>query len=89
MEMLEREAFTAMDLSRELGIAEKEVYTHLPHIAKSVAAQGKQFVIEPSRCLKCGYVFENRKRFTRPGRCPRCRETYLQKPLYRIRGLKK
>jgi hypothetical protein len=87
MVLLETGAYTAIELSQELGIAEKEVYAHLPHIAKSVAAQGKQLVIAPSRCLKCGYVFDTRKRFTRPGRCPECRETYIQKPSYGIRSL--
>jgi predicted Zn-ribbon and HTH transcriptional regulator len=76
---------TAIDLSQDVGIGEKEVYEHLPHIARSVASQGKELVIEPARCLKCGYVFEGRKRFTRPGRCPRCRETHIQKPAFRVR----
>ncbi|MBU0733933.1 MAG: transcriptional regulator [Proteobacteria bacterium] len=82
--LMERE-MTAIDLSQDVGIGEKEVYEHLPHIARSVASQGKELVIEPVRCLKCGYVFEGRKRFTRPGRCPRCRETHIQKPAFRVR----
>jgi len=75
---------TAMDLSREVGIREKEVHEHLPHIARSVAPQGKSLVVTSPRCLKCGFVFERRKRFTRPGRCPKCRETYIQGPSYAI-----
>jgi len=76
----------AIELSQDLGIREKEVYEHLPHIALSVASQGKMLVIEPSRCLKCGYIFEGRKRFTRPGRCPQCRETHIQRPTFRVQG---
>lgn len=76
---------TAIDLSQEVGIREKEVYEHLPHIARSVASQGNQLVIEAPRCLKCGYVFEERRRFTRPGRCPKCRETHINHPTYSIR----
>jgi predicted Zn-ribbon and HTH transcriptional regulator len=82
--LLSKTEMTALDLSKNLGIREKEVYEHLPHIARTVTAQGKRLVIRPSRCLKCGYVFENRKRFTRPGRCPRCKDTHLQKPEYII-----
>ena len=85
IEILSEGKFSAIDLSQDVGIGEKEVYEHLPHIARSVVSQGKEFVIEPSRCLKCGYVFEDRKRFTRPGRCPKCRETYIQRPMFRIR----
>ena len=85
IEILSEEEMTAINLSQDVGIGEKEVYEHLPHIARSVGSQGRKLVIEPARCLKCGYVFEGRKRFTRPGRCPQCRETYIQRPGYRIR----
>ena len=74
----------ARDLSRAVRIKEKEVYEHLTHIARSVASMGGKLDIRPSECLKCGYVFQNRRRFTRPGRCPRCRESHLTSPSYRI-----
>ena len=83
--LLSEGEMTAIELSQELRIREKEVYEHLPHIARSLAAQGKRLVIRPSRCLKCAYVFEDRERFTRPGRCPRCRATHLMVPAYEIR----
>ncbi|WP_051184727.1 transcriptional regulator [Desulfatiglans anilini] len=73
---------TAIEISQELHIAEKEVYAHLPHVARSVGRLGKRLVIRAFRCLKCGYVFKDRQRFTRPGRCPRCKGTHLERPLY-------
>jgi hypothetical protein len=83
-ELLEGQSMSAIDLSQNLRIAEKEVYAHLPHVARSVAARGRKLVIRPARCISCGYVFENRKRFTRPGRCPRCKNTHLERPFYEI-----
>jgi predicted Zn-ribbon and HTH transcriptional regulator len=83
--LLSEEEMGARDISQSLGIREKEVYAHLPHISRSVAARGKRLVILPARCLGCGFVFEDRRRFTRPGRCPRCKGTHLQIPMYRIR----
>jgi len=74
----------ARELSQTMGIREKEVYEHLPHIARSVAAQKKKLIIKPVQCLVCGYVFKDRKRFTRPGRCPRCKKSHLEEPKYRI-----
>ena len=85
IESLNEGELTAIDLSQEVGISEKEVYEHLPHIARSVAVWGKVLTVTPARCLKCGFVFEGRKRFTRPGRCPKCRETHIQSPSYTIR----
>ncbi|MBW1806014.1 MAG: transcriptional regulator [Deltaproteobacteria bacterium] len=82
---LTEEAMSAIDLSQELGVREKEVYEHLPHIARSVANLGKKLVTLPSRCLGCGYTFKDRKRLTRPGRCPKCRSTRLRRPMFEIR----
>jgi len=82
--LLSDEEMSARDLSQSLGIKEKEVYEHLAHIALSVAARGKKLIVRPPRCLLCGYVFENRKRLTPPGRCPCCKRTHLLKPLFRV-----
>ena len=82
---LGRSPMNAIEISQDVGIMEKEVYGHLNHIDRSMAAQGKRLVIHPSRCLKCGFIFEKRERFTRPGRCPQCRATRIKRPEYEIR----
>lgn len=84
IELLDNEEMSARDLSRILSIREKEVYTHLSHIARSVTAQKKKLMIIPAECLECGFVFEKRKRFTRPSRCPHCKSEHIQNPVYRI-----
>lgn len=84
MYLLAEKQMNARELSQILGVQEKEVYKHLPHVEYSVTGQGKKLLVQPFQCLSCGYVFENRKRFTPPGRCPRCKRTYLEKPTYRI-----
>jgi predicted Zn-ribbon and HTH transcriptional regulator len=75
---------TARELSQTLGIREKEVYDHLYHIARSVTAQNRRLKVLPSGCFACGYVFDNRKRFTKPGRCPRCKSERIREPGYRV-----
>ena len=75
---------TARDLSQAVRIPEKEVVLHLSHISKTVAAQGNRLVIQPFRCQSCGYTFKERKRFSRPGRCPRCKDTHVESPVFRI-----
>jgi len=84
IELLDKKEMSARELSRTMGIREKEVYAHLSHIARSVTAQRKKLIIIPAECLGCGYVFENRKRYTRPSRCPHCKSEYIQNPVYRI-----
>lgn len=85
IELLSERDMSAREVSQTVRIREREVYEHLPHIARSLAAQRKKLIILPFQCLACGYVFEERKRFTRPGRCPRCKKAHLERPMYRIR----
>jgi transcriptional regulator len=83
--LLEAGDTTALDISGAVRIREREVYDHLAHIDRSLKARGRRVEIVPSECLGCGYVFSDRRRFTRPGRCPRCRGIRIAYPVYRIR----
>lgn len=85
IELLSEREMSARELSQSIRIREKEVYEHLPHVARSLSAQKKKLVILPFRCMACGYVFEERRRFTRPSRCPHCKQARLEWPMYRIR----
>lgn len=84
MALLREQELDARDLAQALGLTEKEVYEHLAHVERSVAAAGRKFIVIPSHCLLCGYVFEKRRRLARPGRCPQCRRSKLQSPSFRI-----
>jgi predicted Zn-ribbon and HTH transcriptional regulator len=84
MILLCEEEMSAREISRATGIREKEVYEHLSHIARSAAGQGKKLIVGPFSCLGCGYVFQDRKRFNRPSRCPQCKGSHMEEPMYRI-----
>jgi predicted Zn-ribbon and HTH transcriptional regulator len=85
VDLLSRHEMDARELSQELGIREREVYTHLAHVARSVKAEKKKLIVYPSQCLLCGYVFDERKRFTRPGRCPQCKKSHLTRPMFQVK----
>ena len=76
---------TAKDISREVGIKEKEVGAHLAHIARSLHGSGR-FVMEPSMCLNCGFIFKKRERMRTPGRCPKCRSEEISETRYGVKG---
>ena len=84
IEALRESEMDARELSRAVGVREKEIYEHLHHVAKTLAGRGEKLAMTPPECLACGYTFRDRSRFTRPGRCPRCRGTRLAAPRYRI-----
>jgi predicted Zn-ribbon and HTH transcriptional regulator len=84
MALLREQELDARDLAQALGLTEKEVYEHLAHVERSVESAGGRFILTPSECLLCGYVFEDRRRLTRPGRCPKCRRSKIMNPSFRI-----
>ena len=76
---------SARDLAHRIGIPEREVEDHLAHIGKSVARdRNGRFVLEPSICQDCEFVFRGRTRLTRPSRCPKCRSEAISPPRFGI-----
>jgi predicted Zn-ribbon and HTH transcriptional regulator len=82
--VLREELVTARELSQRVGISEKDVTEHLQHLARSVRGRGEQMVVSPAGCLGCGFAFSGRDRFTKPGRCPRCRGTHISPPRFAL-----
>jgi predicted Zn-ribbon and HTH transcriptional regulator len=75
---------TAKDLSRRVGIPEREVAGHLDHLARSLRARGERLVLERPECLDCSFAFPGRERTTRPSGCPRCRSRRISLPSFRV-----
>ena len=82
--MLQEGEYTARDISKALGIREKEVYEHLPHVERSLGNRAG-VIAKPAECLDCGFVFKKRTRFTCPGKCPICRSEAISPPVYGIK----
>lgn len=73
---------TIREISQKLGISEKEVIAHLPHVKHSAKRKGYDFVIEPSNCLTCGFTFGHREKCRKPSRCPHCKGEKLTAPMF-------
>ncbi|NWF73073.1 MAG: transcriptional regulator [Nitrospirae bacterium] len=76
---------SSYQLAQMLGIRERQVEEHLTHVVKTIARdKSRRFVLEPSRCQDCDFVFRDRRRLTRPSRCPHCRSEDIMAPRYGI-----
>ena len=84
MGLLESQTLGLREISQALGIMEKEIPHHLSAIEKSLKPKGKRLYSEPCLCLDCGFEFKNRRKFTKPGRCPQCRDGRIAPALYWI-----
>ena len=78
--------WTLKDLSIEVHLPVKEVLQHLNHVRKSVRPPHR-FVVDPAGCLNCGFVFKDRWRLNAPSKCPKCRSSHIQDPIYHIEKL--
>lgn len=78
------EARTARELSAALSMQEREVLQHLEHLERTLLHSAQRLSVEPARCLACGFAFTGRARFSKPGRCPRCKATRITYPRFRI-----
>lgn len=85
IDLLRERTHSAMEISAEVHIPEKEVYAHLEHIRQSIHAAGAVLQVTPAECRKCGFVFTKRDRLTPPSRCPVCRHEAIFEPLFTIR----
>lgn len=87
LEVLATGMLTARDISKAVGVKEKDVLAHLPHVARSVQHSGEvEFVVEPSECLSCGFVFRKRDRLKTPGKCPVCRSEEITETRFGVVG---
>jgi predicted Zn-ribbon and HTH transcriptional regulator len=72
-------------LSRALGISQRQVEARLTHVRQSIEAHGERLVVEPAQCRDCGFTCAERRRTTKPSRCPRCKSEHLAPPFFEIR----
>ncbi|HEX2055435.1 MAG TPA: hypothetical protein VHF07_03005 [Nitrospiraceae bacterium] len=85
MQLIVGTRLSAFQLAQMLGIPERQIEEHLPHIVKTLSRDTtRRFLIEPSLCQSCGFHFTERTRMTRPSRCPRCRSESITAPRFGI-----
>ncbi len=84
VDLLTEEELTSMEISQALGISEKDVVFHLEHIRRTLGSRGRKLQVKPFSCLSCGYLFKERTRLSRPGRCPRCKKSHIRMALFSV-----
>ena len=82
MDLLKVKPTDAQALSRAIGVSQRAIESHLPHVAKTV---GKSFEITASDCRDCDFKFKDRDRMTKPSKCPKCNGEDICPPQFFIR----
>lgn len=85
IDLLTGARLSSFQLAQMLGIPERQVEDHLPHVVKTIARdKTKKFILDPARCQDCDFVFRDRTKLTRPSRCPQCRSEDIASPRYGV-----
>ena len=76
---------TAQEISERLQLESRSVVNEdLAHIARSVRIEGKQLLVKPASCAKCGYTFTSRSSAKKPSKCPKCKSEWIIEPRFII-----
>jgi hypothetical protein len=78
--LLENKELSVGELSKTVRKSEKEVYDHLRHLQEAGVLK-----ITAAACGGCGYAFDRRAKVTKPGKCPKCKGTFIKEPLFFVR----
>lgn len=83
MAALEEGPVSLREMAKDLGMKEKELLGHLPHVLRSTGPF-KRVEVSPASCLSCGFVFRKRGRVSTPGKCPMCRSQRIEPPRFKV-----
>src|SRR5215203_628229 len=86
IERLSKDELGFEELRRELEAPARALEDDLRHVERSLRRGAVRLRIEPSRCLACGFTFQDRaaRHLHAPSRCPRCRSERISDPRFRI-----
>jgi predicted Zn-ribbon and HTH transcriptional regulator len=73
------------DLAREFEVSPKDVETDLKHLMRTLKKSTYRLKIYPATCRSCDFMFSTEK-MTKPGKCPKCKGTWIDDPLVEIVG---
>jgi predicted Zn-ribbon and HTH transcriptional regulator len=72
------------ELAHLLEQADRELEENVRHLARSLKHSDYHMVVHPAYCRKCEFRFSGDK-LRKPGKCPRCHDTWIAEPLVEIR----
>lgn len=85
LELLASAPRSVNDIARLLELDPKDVEDDLRHLIRSVRHAGYRVHVIPAQCRHCGFRFRADK-LHKPGKCPRCRASWIRAPLIGIEG---
>jgi predicted Zn-ribbon and HTH transcriptional regulator len=84
LSLLNDQTLSAKELSGLVSVSERDVYTHLEHIQKTLNKKEMKLLVTPAQCRKCGFEFRKREKLKKPGKCPICHNESILEPRFSL-----
>ena len=85
-DLLTERSWTVEELALLFEVSKKVILDDMEHLLHSPATR-QRLIIEPAQCRQCGFRFKDRKRLSKPSRCPRCKNEWLTPPAFHLRRI--
>jgi predicted Zn-ribbon and HTH transcriptional regulator len=82
---LQDNPMSVAELAKVFGASPRDVADDLQHLMKTLKKSTYRVQVHPAACRKCAFEFSTAK-LSKPGKCPRCRGTWIDAPLIEIRS---
>lgn len=80
VKLLDDREIAVSGLSKLVGRPEREILDHLEQLQSA-----GRLKIVPAVCGGCGYRFKAREKARKPSKCPNCKGTFIQEPLFSLK----
>lgn len=81
-DLLKRQEMSVSQLAKSLEVKFSEIESALEHIEKSI--RPKKIKSRAAFCQQCGFVFRERRKYSRPSRCPECKSEWIKEASFTI-----
>ena len=88
IDLLYESPMSVHQMAEMLEESPKDIEDDLKHLIKSLRNLPYHAHIDPAHCRKCGFQF-NKDKLHKPGKCPLCKNTWIDEPLIAIEPAKK
>jgi len=82
IEILQQNKQSAQQLANYFQCELREIIEDLQHIEKSI--KPKKLKSTPACCKSCNFVFKERSKISKPGKCPRCKSEWIEAQMFFI-----
>lgn len=83
IKLLQANPLGLKDIADIMETTPRDVEQDIRHLVRSLKHSDYALQVIPARCRKCGFEFSKDK-LRKPGRCPRCRRSWIREPLVEI-----